>query len=122
MIHPPSRLDTLLELDGSLFEQEDGFWIKIEAKRVELSASIPHGIRYSLTLHNKYGTRVMGYDNAHAVKPPKKGFVGRRLEYDHKHRTASDRGVTYIFESPQKLLEDFFAEADRVIKAVKESS
>src|SRR5438105_4068065 len=65
MTHPPSGLDTLLDLDGSIFEQEDGFWIKVEAKRVEHSASIPHGIKYCLTLHNRYGTRVMGYDNAH---------------------------------------------------------
>ena len=26
----------------------------------------------------------------------------------------------YVFESPEKLLEDFFAEADRVILAAKE--
>jgi len=79
---------------------------------------IPHGIRYSLTLHNRYGTRVLGYDNAHAVKPPSKfKFAGRRLPYDHKHRTASDKGVPYTFDSAQVLLEDFFAEADKVIAA-----
>ena len=93
----------------------------MEAKRVESSEAVPHGIRYSLTLHNKFGTRVLGYDNAHAVRPPKKfKFAGRRLPYDHRHRTSSDKGVPYEFESPQRLLEDFFAEVDRVIKEAQE--
>ena len=113
-------LETLLDLDDSIFEQEAGFWIKIEAKMVEASPSIPHGVRYSLTLHNQYGTRVMGYDNAHAVKPPRKGYAGRRLEYDHRHRSASDKGVPYVFLSAQQLLEDFFAETDRVIETAKD--
>ena len=116
-IHHEVGLATLLELDGSVLEQEDGFWIKVEVKAVEASEHIPHGIRYSLTLHDGYGTRVLRYDNAHAVKLPKKfKFAGRRLPYDHRHRTSSDTGVPYLFESPQRLLEDFFAEVDRVIR------
>ena len=116
----PAGLETLLDLDGSVFEQEAGFWIKIEAKKVDASRAIPHGVRYCLTLHNRYGTRVMGYDNAHAMKPPRKGFAGRRVEYDHRHRSAGDQGVPYVFQSAQQLLEDFFAETDRVIEAAKE--
>ena len=70
----------------------------------------------SLTLHNRYGKRVLGYDNAHAVKPPGKfKFAGQRLPYDHKHRNMSDKGVPYTFGSAQALLEDFFAEVDKVI-------
>jgi len=34
MTQPLAGLDTLLELDGSVFEQDAGFWIKIEAKKV----------------------------------------------------------------------------------------
>lgn len=118
MAQPDQTIDTLLALDGSVFEQEAGFWIKVEASRVRVTEFIPHGIRYSLTLHNRYGTRVLGYDNAHAVKPPGKfKFAGRRLPYDHKHRTSSDKGVPYTFESAAALLADFFAEADRVIAA-----
>ncbi|MRD47622.1 DUF6516 family protein [Caenimonas koreensis] len=114
-------IETLLDLDASLLEQEAGYWIKIEARRVAPTDFIPHGIRYTLTLHNQHGTRVLGYDNAHAVKPPGKfKFAGRRLPYDHKHRTASDKGVPYTFDSAQKLLEDFFAEVDRVITAASQ--
>ena len=115
--HHDVSLETLLGLDGSVLEQENGFWIKVEVRAVEASEHIPHGIRYCLTLHDRYGTRVLGYDNAHAVKLPKKfKFAGRRLSYDHRHRTSSDKGVPYLFESPQRLLEDFFAEVDRVIR------
>ena len=86
-----------------------------------ISEETPHGIRYCLTLHDNFGTRVLGYDNAHAVRRPKKfKFAGQRLPYDHRHRTSKDKGVTYEFESPQRLLEDFFAEADRVIKEAQE--
>ena len=114
-------LNTLLDLDGSILEQEGGYWIKIEARLVPPSDPAQHGIRYSLTLHDKYGTRVLGYDNAHAVKPPKKfRFAGRRLPYDHRHRTSSDKGVPYAFESAYRLLEDFFAEVDRVIKEAQQ--
>ncbi len=55
------------------------------------------------------------------MKPPKKSkFAGRRLPYDHRHRISSDKGVPYVFESAHRLLEDFFAEVDRVIKEVKQ--
>jgi hypothetical protein len=64
---------------------------------------------------------VLGYDNAHAVKPPKKfKYAGQRLPFDHRHRTSSDKGVPYAFESAYRLLEDFFAEVDRVIKEAQE--
>jgi hypothetical protein len=117
MSNRDAGLETLLELDGSVLEQEGGFWIKIEARHVLQSPHVHHGIKYCLTLHDRFGTRVLGYDNAHAVRPPKKfKFAGQRLPYDHRHRTASDKGVPYAFESAQRLLEDFFAEVDCVIK------
>lgn len=116
-----SGLETLLDLDGSILEQEGGFWIKVEARRMGASATAPHGIRYSLTLHDIHGTRVLGYDSAHAVKPPKKfKFAGQRLPYDHKHRSSGDKGVPYLFESAQRLLEDFFAEVDRDIQEAQQ--
>jgi Family of unknown function (DUF6516) len=116
-----SDLVTLLDLDGSILEQEAGYWVKIDAQRTEASAHVPHGIRYSLTLHDKQGNRVLGYDNAHLVRPSGKfKFSGQRIPYDHRHRTASDTGVPYEFESAQRLLEDFFAEVDRLIRGARE--
>lgn len=111
---------TLLDLSGYVLDQEDGYWIRIEAWEVEPSTDIPHGIRYSLTLHAPSGKRILGYDNAHAVKPGKRSrFLGRRLPFDHKHRQAGDSGVPYAFASTHQLLEDFFEEADRILKEVK---
>jgi hypothetical protein len=121
MSRPDIGLETLLELDGSVLEQEGGFWIKMMVRQVPASEHAPHGIRYSLTLHDKYGIRVLGYDNAHAVKRPKKfKFAGRRLPYDHRHRTSSDQGVPYAFESAHRLLEDFFLEVDQIIKEAQQ--
>lgn len=75
----------------------------------------------SLTLHEPDGRRILGYDNAHAVKPPKKfKYAGRRLTYDHKHRHESDKGVPYQFQDAQQLLIDFFNEVDRVLKEVRQ--
>ena len=57
----------------------------------------------------------------HAVKPPKKfKLAGQRLPSDHRHRTSNDKGVPYAFESADRLLEDFFAEVDRVIKEAQQ--
>ena len=111
---------TLLDLHGSIFDQGDGYWLKIEAWQVEPSPDIPHGIRYSLTLHEPYGNRILGFDNAHAIKPPKKfKYAGRVLPYDHKHRHASDKGVPYAFTTAHQLLGDFFDEVDRVLATVR---
>jgi len=115
-----TAIDTLLDLHGSILDQEGGYWVKLEAWLVDASDEIPHGIRYSLTLHEPYGKRILGYDNAHAVKPPKKfKYAGRILTYDHKHRHASDKGVPYKFKDAQQLINDFFADVDRVLQEVK---
>ena len=113
-------IDTLIELHGQIIDQENGYWIKIEAWRVEATDDIPHGIRYSLTLNEPYGQRILGYDNAHRVKLPKKfKFAGKRLPYDHKHRHISDQGVPYEFRDAHQLLSDFFTEVDRVLEEMK---
>jgi hypothetical protein len=115
-----SGIDTLLELHGSIFDQGGGYWIKIEAWSVDATKDIPHGIRYSLTLHEPYGKRILGYDNAHAVKPPKKfKYAGRKLAYDHRHRHVSDIGLPYEFKDAQQLLTDFFSDVDMVLSEVK---
>ena len=115
-------LRTLLDLHGQIIDQEGGYWVKIEVWAVPVSRDIPHGIRYSLTLHEPYGNRILGFDNAHAVKPPKKfKYSGIRVPYDHKHRHASDKGVPYEFKDAHQLLSDFFEEVDRILKEVLKS-
>ena len=115
-----SGIETLLDLHEQIIDQGQGYWIKIEAYWVQPTPDIPHGVRYSLTLHEPYGRRILGYDNAHAVKPPKKfKYAGRRFPYDHTHRHASDPGVPYEFKDAYQLLVDFFAEVDRVLSEVR---
>lgn len=113
-------IDTLLELDGWIADQGDGYWIKINAWRVEASPEVPHGIRYSLTLHDRYGTRLLGYDNAHAPPRPKKyKYAGRVFPYDHKHSHAKDKGTPYEFENAERLLVDFFDDVDGVLRKLR---
>lgn len=117
-----SGISALIDLHDQIIDQGNGYWIKIEAWRVEPSTFVPHGIRYSLTLHEPYGKRILGYDNAHAVKPPKKfKYAGTRLTYDHKHRHVSDQGVPYAFQDAYQLMTDFFSEVDRVLQEIKTS-
>jgi hypothetical protein len=85
--------------------------------RVNPTDEIPHGIRYALTLHDQDGDRIMGYDNAHAVKRPSKyKYAGQVLPYDHKHRNITDKGVPYEFKDAYQLLSDFFTDVDRILK------
>ncbi len=79
-------LDTLIDLDGEIFPMDNGFWVKFTARVIAPDSHSPHGIRYSLTLHDRSNNRVIGFDNAHAVKPVrKKGFAGQKVTWDHKH-------------------------------------
>lgn len=115
-------LDVLLDLNGDEFKEDNGYWSKIEAKVVEADDHIPHGIRYNLTFHNNYNKRIMGFDNAHAVKSKKKGlFKGRIVAYDHFHKTAIDKGTPYTFSSAEQLLKDFFQRVNEILEEVNKS-
>ncbi len=98
---------TLLDLDGEIFIMDDGHWVKFEVKRVRPSVGIPHGVRYSLTLHDRNNVRVVGFDNAHAIKSKgRKRFSGRKVAWDHQHHM--ERVEPYEFESAGQLLDDFW--------------
>lgn len=105
-------LDALLELDGVRIVMEDGSYAKFEVSIHQPSTERPHGIRYSLTYHDKYNQRLIGFDNAHApAKPKRKKFGGRRgVAHDHKHLSINDKGRPYEFESPGQLISDFWDE------------
>lgn len=110
-------IDTLLDLDGIVIEQLGGYWTKFEAQQLDNSTEErPHGIRYSLTLHDQHGNRVMGFDNAHAVKSGKKGRHQGRKTHDHYHRHAKDEGIPYEFTDAHQLLKDFWTEVDKMLK------
>jgi hypothetical protein len=104
-------LDALLNLDGEIFPMDNGCWVKFEAKPVQIGKEVPHGVKYSLTLHDRMNNRVVGLDNAHAVKSKKqKGFSGRKITWDHMHRL--NKVESYTFETAGQLLEDFWQAVD----------
>ncbi|MEO6824083.1 MAG: hypothetical protein ABI167_05040 [Nitrosospira sp.] len=54
-----SGLDALLDLDGYIVARGLGCWVKVDTWWIEVTLKIPHGIRYSLTLHEPYGKRLI---------------------------------------------------------------
>jgi len=93
---------------------DNGFWTKIEAWQVEPSEQVPHGIRYSLTLHNRQNQRVLGFDNAHGIKVGKR-FQARRVAWDHRHQL--DEVTPYDFKSAAQLMDDFWEAVNNIINA-----
>lgn len=112
------NIEQLLNLDGVVIEQAGGHWTKFEAWEVPKTEEIPHGIRYSLTLHNRDGKRIIGFDNAHSVKGVKKGKYQDRKTFDHYHRHPEDLGVFYTFIDADQLLKDFWLEVDKLLNSL----
>jgi hypothetical protein len=111
---PDQSLDTLLDLNGQVFYMGDkGHRVQFEVDAVSASAERPHGLKYSLTVHNPRGERIAGFDNAHAV-PSSSGPGGRRQEFDHKHRFKTVQ--PYDYRDAAALLEDFWTLAFAVLR------
>lgn len=110
------ELRYLLDLDGERFQMGGGFWTKFDVKLVEPTAEVPHGIRYSLTLHDQSGRRLLGFDNAHGLTRSRKR-PNRRIVWDHRHD--EERVSEYEFRSAAKLLEDFWLEVAHVLSDIE---
>ena len=108
-------LQALLDLNGESFWVNENYWVKFSVKTVEANPRKPHGIDYSLTLHNRFNERIMGFDNAHGVKS-RKNYSARKMNWDHKHQDKKPKIVPYEFHSAAQLIEDFWKEVDRIIK------
>ncbi len=107
-------LDTLLDLHGeTLFVDDTGHWVKFIVVRTEVTPERPHGLRYSLTLHAPGGARLVGFDNAHAVRDRSGPGSRRRAERDHRHRVR--KIWPYEYKDAVTLLEDFWKEVDQVL-------
>ena len=109
-------LDALLDLDGQrLVVDDEGHMARFVVRRTDATEARPHGLSYSLTLHDRTGRRLMGFDNAHAVARPGGRFVEQPRVYDHVHRGYDDEGRPYECVDAGKLIEDFWAEVERVM-------
>jgi hypothetical protein len=109
-------LEFLLAFNGRTHLLEKGYWLKFEIKRVVADESRPHGLRYSFTLHGPTGKRLIGFDNAHSVRPPGSKFNKEAVKFDHWHRTETDAGRPYRFIDAETLVDDFFREVSRVLE------
>ena len=102
-------LDVLLNLDGFTFYMEDGYWVKFDAHRITPTRYAPHGISYSITLHDANKIRIVGYDNAHSYLPKKRKYGAKKTTWDHIHKRK--KVFPYEFDSACQLIEDFWKTA-----------
>jgi hypothetical protein len=118
--HGDSRADGwdfILDLHRQKIGYENGYWVTIRATRVVPDEGRPHGLQYSLTLHDENDDRVLGYDNSHPIEVATgPGSKARRPKaFDHIDRRGR-RSIPYEFTTPYKLVEDFFAEVEKILK------
>jgi len=113
VVRPDPGLETLLDLDGEIIVFDNGMWAKFTAIRVEPDEARPHGIGYSLTLHDHDGERIFGIDNAHHVRGSRSPAGKRKRSADHLHRGSSTR--PYRFVDAGTLLEDFWRETEKYL-------
>ncbi len=100
----------LLAYDRHRYRLENGWSIRFQVKLTPVSAGRPHGVKYSLTLHDADGRRLLGFDNAHGIP--------KASAYDHQHRFRStDAPHTYAYRSGDELIADFFDAVERACAA-----
>ena len=109
-------LDALLELDGQVLvvDPQAGHWVKFAVRRVPVTPQKPHGLDYSLTLHDRSGRRLVGYDNAHPVRKTRRRGERKRRAHDHRHRIRTIE--PYDYTDAATLLADFWTDVDAVLK------
>ncbi len=115
-------LDTLLLLDGEAFVADESgrHWVKFVVKRVPVSPEKPHGLDYSLTLHDENGKRLLGFDNAHPVREGSRPGARTRVEHDHRHRRETVR--FYGYQDAATLMTDFWVEVEKLLRERNEKS
>jgi hypothetical protein len=114
-------ISILLDLNGTNIGVGSQYWVKFKVWVVAPDEARPHGIRYELTLHDASNQRILGFDNAHAVKRPGGRFVEQPRAYDHLHRGPNDAGVPYSYVSAGKLVGDFWQAVFETLEKLGES-
>jgi hypothetical protein len=112
-----SGLEALLDLHGYTDEVGGGFWVLVRVSRWPADDKRPHGINYTLTMHRPGGSRILGYDNAHWPRigsGPSRRSQQKGRGCDHRHYR--NRITWYDFESPVKLVEDFWRDVLALMK------
>ena len=100
------ELHSLLDLNGMTFYYRDGCWVQFKASLVEADEHTPHGIRYSLSLHDEKNIRIVGYDNAHGYQAKRGRYKAKKITWDHIHKR--HKVHPYEFDSAPQLIIDFW--------------
>ena len=105
----------LLDLDSQVFvvDTKGQYWVRFSVRQVPFTPDRPHRLNYSLTLHGPDGNRLVGFHNAHAVRELHGPGGKSRGPLDHRHRMETVR--PYRFKDAATLLEDFWAEVDKLL-------
>ena len=114
-MHRDPSLDHLLDLDGQVLviDPDGGHWVRFVVTRVPATEAKPHGLDYSLTLHDPKGERLVGFDNAHPVRRTAgPGGKGQGAQ-DHKHRLKTIR--PYEYQDAATLIADFWRDVEAVL-------
>ncbi|CAB3802534.1 hypothetical protein LMG28614_05634 [Paraburkholderia ultramafica] len=111
-----ASLDALLLLDGETFfaDEKGKHWVKFAVRHVAVTPERPHGLSYSLTLHGEDGRRLLGFDNAHAIREGTGPGARTRIEYDHRHSGETVR--FYLYRDAATLLADFWTEVEAILQ------
>ncbi len=115
-------IENLLALNGTVIEAdlELQYFTLFPASRVEVTDGRPHGIKYSLTLHDRKNRRLIGFDNAHSIIDRRKGKFSRHRKltkwgHEHLYRGAQ-KIIPYEFKTAEQLMSDFWAAVNEVIE------
>jgi hypothetical protein len=105
-----------LDFDGQVFvvDPRAEYWVRFVVRRVEPSPERPQGLNYSLTLHGPHRRRLVGFDNAQAVRQSPRPGGAAKGACDHRHRMDTVRPCR--FKDAATFIEDFWAEVDRLLK------
>jgi len=112
---PEYSLEFLLAFDGRVHWLERGYRIEFRIRRIAPEPRRPHGLSYAFTLHAPNGTRLVGFNNAHAISGRRARRGRSRAAADHWHRTQSDPGRPYEFADAATLVNDFLDEVERIL-------
>jgi hypothetical protein len=110
-----ASLDALLLLDGEIFFADEAgkHWVKFVVKQVPVTSEHRHGLSYSLTLHDESGVRLLGFDNAHAIREGTGPGARTRIEHDHRHSGEAMR--FYDYRDAATLLADFWEQVELIL-------
>ena len=115
MLTHDASLDALLLLDGETFFADEAgkHWVKFVVKKVPVTSERPHGLTYALTLQDERGMRLLGFDNAHAIREGSGPGTRTRIEYDHRHSGEAVR--FYVYQDAATLLADFREQVESIL-------